>query len=264
MTTTRNDRFDRVDLLTLALIALTLVAVVWSWTANAGLVALPSRSQKTPIMSTAYEPVLDAAATEGVETYEQIRMAARKAGYEITPDREPPPLGTLLIADFDRDGVTERELDPHGIPWTNAPGDRRVVLRDTFDTSARIGVKGFALALDYDLAVPGSRAGYTLRLTRLERIGIDATPYKNLVLMLRQGDQGGPRQIRIDLKSATSQGSVMLANIGPQWQTFTVPLSRFTGVTDWRAITEISLAVVPSAGDRTRGTLLVEDVRIGP
>ncbi len=257
-------RVSRVDLATALAAAVALALITWAWLTQAPLVALPEPPDHTAVMSTTYEPVLDVAATVGVEAYEVIRMAARRAGYEIVPDREPPPLGTLLIADFDRDGVTERELDPYGSAWTNAPTDGRLVVRDEVDTANKIGGKGYALRLDYDLALPGARGGYTLRLNRLERIGIDATPYRNLVFMLRQGPEGGPSKVRVDLKTVSSQGSVALANIGGAWQTFTIPLTRFEGVTDWRAVTELTITIESGGGERTRGALLVEEVRFAP
>lgn len=170
----------------------------------------------------------------------------------------------LLIADFDLDGATEREIVSPAGAWTSRPGSLNIRAGVTHDPGTRVGAFGSSLRIDYSFFSdePGEAGAWLLLEERHEPI--DMTTARFLVLHLRGGQTGKPfpGAILIELRNRSQVSRVQLAGVTGDWREFRIPLVHFTGIADWRAMTELLVIVDPSGTESRSGVIHLDSIRL--
>lgn len=179
------------------------------------------------------------------------------------PDVEPPPFGTFLIADFDKDGVTEREWACEIGSWISDPTDPTIRCLEAYDPVNRVGEKGYGLKLWYDLDSPNpAYGGLWIKFEHGDERGIDAREYRNLVMVLKGSstEAGFTTRVSLELKSRNQVGKFLLTGIEPRWKRFLIPLSSFRGLTDRASLTELAVVIDDKNADDREGILYFDEV----
>jgi hypothetical protein len=118
--------------------------------------------------------------------------------------------------------------------------------------------RGYALRLSYDVADSGSYAGYISSLDNL-----DVREYQTLTLSVK--GEANNQDLWVGLKDAAGHESKvslrqhLQGRFPTAWSKVEIPLTAFTGVTDWSSIENSSLSF--QNGDRNRGVVLVDDLQ---
>ena len=190
--------------------------------------------------------------------------AGMRAQEEGRPDLEPPPEGTFLVADFDKDGETDREWTAQVGAWLSDPTDPTIRCLEAYDPVQRYGLKGYCLKLWYDIDSPNSAfGGLWLKLQNGTQMSFDATRFRAVRLMIKgtASAAGASSQVKMELKNARQEvGAVMVTGIGPDWRAFEIPLSDFRGLSDRSKITEMTIVLDREIATDLEGILYFDEI----
>jgi hypothetical protein len=117
-----------------------------------------------------------------------------------------------------------------------------------------------AWRLRYDISTPGSYCGAWMRLQ-----GFNASQAKQLAIALR-GDGDFTRDMIVELKvgreGAVTVGRYILRGITNQFQTFTIPLNQFAGLTTFSPLYELTFVFDEQTCPVRKGTILIDRITI--
>ncbi len=162
----------------------------------------------------------------------------------------------LLLADFDNADKINN-LDGIYDTWAKDPGDATQSCGMTFSEEHRMGDKGYALRIDFDVDSPNE--AYNGLWMRLE--GKDLSSYKTLELDI-QGDKeiSFTHQFVIEIKNEKQSSKFTVSGIKDEWKHFVIPLKRFSGITDWSNMTEIVFVFEDKICDIKSGRIYIDNM----
>ena len=162
----------------------------------------------------------------------------------------------LLVDDFNR-GEKPNALGGDFGAWDKDEADPTQSCVSSFDKANAYGGVGYALRLDYDVDSPNpAYNGFWMKLE-----GIDLTTYKNLVLYVK-GDvvRGHTSQFKLELKNGRETGKFLLQDVTGQWQRLSVPLAKFSGLTNWSSMTEFVVVFDDINATQKVGTIYLDEI----
>lgn len=169
------------------------------------------------------------------------------------PTPEPAP-AAALVADFasaDRFNALGGEFGA----W--ASDDPKSVAEEEVIPGAGSAGTG-AWRIRYDISTPGSFCGAWMRLQ-----GFDASRSNHLTLALR-GEGEFTRDMIVELKvgreGALTVGKYTLRGITDQFQTFTIPLRQFSGLSAFNPLYELTFVFNEQTAPVRKGTILVDRI----
>ncbi len=177
----------------------------------------------------------------------------------------PPPAGTFLLADFDRDGGSEGEWESPFGSWLGQPrtGEQNVTV--SLNPNVRYGASGHSLQLTWNLeSLEAIHGGAWLRLSRGQEAAFNAADYKTLTFFVKgsEGPEGYTGRMKVELRSPAGAGAVVVHGIGTQWKQFQVPLAQFAGLGDPSRLTELVFVLDSSFITDQAGTIYIDDVAL--
>ncbi|RMH56373.1 MAG: hypothetical protein D6679_09385 [Candidatus Hydrogenedentota bacterium] len=179
-------------------------------------------------------------------------------------DHGPPPPRVFLVADFDKNGATEREwVCPFGA-WISDPTDPTIRCFEAYDPDDREGKpNGYCLKLRYDLDGPNpAYGGLWLQFRDKGDTTLDLHRYRYLEFWARTGSGTlkGTSRFKVELKNARERGTVRITGLAPRWRKVTVPLAAFEGISDWRDMTEFVVVLERDEIDVRDGLIYLDDI----
>ena len=91
---------------------------------------------------------------------------------------------------------------------------------------------------------------------------MNAAKYSKIQFSIRAKEEGSPGIVKIVLnntKKETASYYVRGVNLG--WQEVTIPLDEFPQITDWNNLTDVSFVLESWNVDKSKGIVLIDDVR---
>lgn len=193
-----------------------------------------------------------------------VIRAEINAGPAAPADLDPPPQGMLLICDFDKDGVTEREFTCPVGSWISDPTDPTIKFLEAYDPIYRWGDKGYCLKLWYDIDSPNPAYGglWVQFKPSATQTTLDLSPYRFLTIMVRASSSsvGATSRIKLEMKNEHEVASTELVGITPRWQKFEIPLARFSKITDWTRMKEMTVVIDGDIADKREGLLYFDEI----
>ena len=164
----------------------------------------------------------------------------------------------LLVADFDS-GEKPSNIGGNFGAWDKDPSDFSQGCKEGFDSVNRIGSKGFAMKLDYD--VDSSNPAYNGFWMLLPNL--DGSSYDNLSFWIKGDSENGYTTVlKTELKNAARQtGRYYVTNVTEQWQEVVIPLSDFKGLTDLSNLTEFVIVFEDRVASNKDGVIYIEDIK---
>ena len=164
--------------------------------------------------------------------------------------------GTLLVDDFDR-GEKPNALGGDYGAWNKDESDPTQSCVNAFDKVNAYGGVGYSLKLDYDVDSPNpAYNGFWMKLQ-----GTDVSAYKKLSFYVK-GDpaRGFTPKIKLEIKNGKEVGKYLLTGIADKWQRVSIPLSSFTGMTDWSKLTEFVVVFDDITSSPKVGTIYLDEI----
>ncbi len=268
----------RRSLIVPATLALLLCAVVLAFAAA---YALHGRQEEHEFIgelrelaaSTRYEPLvgLDLGVSDDKQEIlvtEAPDIDVIRAGLNQAPaapeDIEPPPPGMLLICDFDKDGVTDREFSCPVGSWISDPTDPTIKFVEAYDPVYRFGDKGYCLKLWYDIESPNPAYGglWVQFKPSATQTTLDLSGYRFLTIMVRgsSSSAGATTRFKIEMKNDGEVSSTILEGVTARWQKFEIPLERFEKITDWTRMKEMTVVIDGDVATKREGLLYFDEI----
>ena len=165
----------------------------------------------------------------------------------------------LLVADFDS-GEKPSNIGGNFGAWDKDPSDFSQGCKEGFDSVNRLGSKGFAMKLDYD--VDSSNPAYNGFWMLLPNL--NGSNYDNLSFWIKgDSDDGYTTVFKTELKNAARQtGRYYVTNVTDQWQEVVVPLSDFKGLTDLTNLTEFVIVFEDRVASNKDGVIYIDDIKL--
>ncbi|MBI1883950.1 MAG: DUF3131 domain-containing protein [Chlamydiae bacterium] len=171
-----------------------------------------------------------------------------------------------MIHNFDQ-GELSNPFGGGSGAWILNPDDGNQSCNVSLDTEMRHGERGFSLKLDYDLDSPvQAQGGFWTQL-----LGQDLSSYDHLQFFVRGDPQAGfSHRFRIEFKKSKNErgveklvGSFTVEGVSGSWQEVSIPLSKMTGILDWKDIEELVIVLKDRLNtDAKKGTLYFDDFRL--
>ncbi|MDD3905273.1 MAG: FecR domain-containing protein [Candidatus Omnitrophica bacterium] len=164
--------------------------------------------------------------------------------------------GKVLVNDFDRKENFNNLSGPFG-SWNVFFSDPSQYCRDEFTVLERVGEKGYALKLTYD--VETSFSAYNGFFTNL--MGIDISGYKYLVFSIK-GDKiaGFTTSVNVELKNMRQTGRAKVDGITSEWKRIVLPLKDFVGINTFKDMKEIVVVFSDIAVTKKVGVVYIDDI----
>lgn len=90
---------------------------------------------------------------------------------------------------------------------------------------------------------------------------VNAAKYKNLQFSIRGLEEGYPGIVRIEVKNARHEvSSMFIEDVNLDWQNLSIPLEKFTEISDWSSIAEVSFILESWNIEKKKGIVLIDDV----
>ncbi len=90
---------------------------------------------------------------------------------------------------------------------------------------------------------------------------MDVTKYKKINFSIRAKEEGNPGIIKVVLKNQKNETAYLYTSgIDFNWKEFSVPLDKFSGITDWTNITEVTFILESWNVEKEKGSILIGDV----
>ena len=179
-------------------------------------------------------------------------------------DVDSPPVGTLLVCDFDKDGVTDREWSCPVGGWVSEPTDPTIKFLESYDPINRFGSKGYALKLWYDIESPNPGFGgiWIQFKNGPDRQTLDLSHYRILSMMIKfsASNMSGMSRVKLEMKNQEEVGTTQVEGITAKWTRFDIPLKNFKGITDWTRMKEMTVVITPELADVKEGLLFFDEI----
>jgi len=163
----------------------------------------------------------------------------------------------LMIDDFD-DGAKPNNIGGDLGAWERDPADETQSCREYFTSETKVGEKGYAMKIDYDVDSPSP--AYNGYWTKLQ--GINVTPYKNFVFYVKGDEKDGfTTQFKIELKNEKKElGRYYVKGVTSDWQKVVVPLTNFVGITDFSNMTEFVIVFEDRIATDRDGAIYIDNL----
>ncbi|MBN1268660.1 MAG: hypothetical protein JXB04_03660 [Kiritimatiellae bacterium] len=162
----------------------------------------------------------------------------------------------LRIADFeDREERNDFDGGYFGI-WSKDPDDATQGCRMTFAEEGQ-GFGYYCIKLEYDVDSPNpAYNGFWLLF-----VDVDLSAYDRVCFWAR-GDAvaGFTERFVVEMKNEEEAGRATVKRLTDEWQLIEIPLKDFTGVTDWRAMTELVIVFEDRVVTRKLGTIYIDNL----
>lgn len=164
----------------------------------------------------------------------------------------------LNIATFDS-GLKPNNLGGDFGAWDRDPDDDTQFCKAEFCSEEKAGSTGFSIKLIYDVDSP--EPAYNGFWMKLE--GANFTPYKSLVVSLK-GDveKGFTDKIKLELKSINGQVGKLLVTVTGDWQEKIIPLSDFSGISDYSQMTELVVVFDDVNSNPKTGVIYIDNMYV--
>jgi hypothetical protein len=177
---------------------------------------------------------------------------------QVSPER-------LIVADFDNGSMTNR-LNGSSGAWNLDTNPRDKTCSVSLDANTRIGDEGYSLKLRYNVDSPFAEKVVSGFWTALNNL--DASNFDHLELYVK-GDsrQGYPTAFKIEIKKfvdketgETQSASYIIDNLTGEWQKFSIPLNKMTGIADWKNLEEFVVVFQNRRLDKKIGVVYLDNI----
>lgn len=164
--------------------------------------------------------------------------------------------GKLLVNDFNKKENINNLNGAFG-SWVVFYSDANQHCRDEFTPFEKIGDTGYGLKLDYSVNSPFS--AYNGFFTKL--MDIDISDYKYLVFYIKGDKRAGfTTRVIAELKNARQTGKMTVDGITDEWKKLTLPLDKFTGITNFKEMKEFVIAFTDLTATKKEGVVYIDDI----
>jgi hypothetical protein len=174
-----------------------------------------------------------------------------------------PDLGgenMIMIADFN-DGKRKNNLNGSFGAWVKDPTDDTQDARDSMDVGRKVGESGFSVKVTYDVDSPNlSYNGFWMKLNNLDATGYDALRFD----VMGDPNEGYTEVFKVELKNIYGEAAaVYVEGVSSDWQTFEVPLYRFTNLmSDAENLTEFVIVFEDGIATEKEGAIYLDNLRL--
>ncbi|MBN1899216.1 MAG: hypothetical protein JW827_10585 [Spirochaetes bacterium] len=164
--------------------------------------------------------------------------------------------GQLMIDDFNIKNKNNLKGDVN--PWDFKPEDDSQICRIRYNRQNKMGNKGFAIQIDYDVDSPNQAFNGFYSDLR----GIDASGYNKVIFYVKGNkDKGFTSVFKVELKNNSGQtGYAYVRGVSDQWQKIVIALDDFKGLSDLSSMKEFTVVFVDSEVTEKVGTLYMENL----
>ncbi len=175
------------------------------------------------------------------------------------------PLKKVMIADFDSGSLTNN-LNGSSGAWALDTGLKDRICKPTLSSDVRIGDKGFSLKLAYNVFAPWSEKAVNGFWTKLN--SLDASDFDHFEFYAK-GDirEGFPTSFKIEINKYLNKetgemlsASFIITNLTGEWQKFSIPFNKMTGITDWRELQEFVVVFQNRRLDKKMGAIYIDEI----
>ena len=183
------------------------------------------------------------------------KQAAAAKTVATTPAPAKKSANGLVIADFDS-GTQPNNVGGKYGAWDKDPNDATQSAKAS-EVEPGYDGKGKALKLTYDVDSPNpAYNGFWMKME-----GQDASQYGKLTLYVKGDEKEGyTTKFKIELKNDTESAPYYVTNVSDNWEKIEIPVSEFTGITDWTKMTEFVIVFEDGQVTQKTGSIYVDQV----
>ena len=90
---------------------------------------------------------------------------------------------------------------------------------------------------------------------------INAVKYKNLQFSVRGTEDGYPGIVRVEVKNEKNEiASMIIDNVVVDWKSWSIPFEKFSQISDWTNLSEVSFILESWNAEKKKGVLLIDNV----
>jgi len=163
----------------------------------------------------------------------------------------------LMVADFNS-GEKPNNIGGDFGGWSKDPTDAHGYCVESFDSVNRLGDKGFAMKLDYDVSSKNpAYNGFWMFLQNL-----DASKYKTLRFAVKGDKSGYTTVFKVELKNDQKQvGRFYVTDVKEDWQEVVIPLKDFKGITNFSNLTEFVIVFEDRIASNKKGIIYIDNIK---